>query len=193
MSQRRLDRLAVKRQPISLKAQALALLAQREHSVAELRRKLLRHRAKISAASAGAPGLLDPARGATFSADAASPHDAPADEESAASEVEALIDWLRANRYLSEERFVESRIHARSSRYGNLRIRQELAQHGVVLSAESTQQLKDSEHERALEVWRRKFGTPAADPAERAKQSRFLAQRGFSPGVISRVLRHRED
>lgn len=185
----------MKRQPLSLKAQALALLAQREHSVTELRRKLLRHSAKISAASAGAPGLLDPARGATFSdSDEASCGDEPEPREaSAASDVEALIDWLRAHRYLSEERFLESRIHARSSRYGNLRIRQELAQHGLALSAESAQRLKDSEHERALEVWRRKFGAPASDASERARQARFLAQRGFSADVISRVLRHRDD
>lgn len=183
----------MKRQPLSLKAQALALLAQREHSAAELRRKLLRHRAKISAASAGAPGLLDPARGATFSEDASRGDESEPREAAAASEVEALIDWLRAHRYLSEERFVESRIHARSSRYGNLRIRQELAQHGLALSAESAQRLKDNEHERALEVWRRKFGTPASDASERARQARFLAQRGFSADVISRVLRHRDD
>jgi regulatory protein len=108
---------------------------------------------------------------------------------SATRRVDEVLAWLRAHHYLSEERFVESRIHARASRYGNLRIRQELAQHKLALSAEAAQVLKESEQERALEVWRRKFGEAPADAAQRARQSRFLAQRGFSPEVIGRVMR----
>lgn len=154
--------------PISLKARALGWLAQREQSVAELRRKLLR---VAQRARAG----LD------------SDETALAD---VASEVDAVIEWLLANRHLSEERFVESRIHARAARYGNQRIRQELAQHGLGISGEAAQALKDSELARAAAVWRRKFGAPPVDVAERARQSRFLAQRGFSAEVISRVLRH---
>jgi regulatory protein len=165
--------MAGKRPPLSLKGRALALLAQREHSVAELRRKLLRH----ARAPAGA------------SSDTAAE---PVDGEQAAAQVDALIAWLQSHRYLSEERFVESRIHARVSRYGNLRIRQELAQHGLSVPAEVAQSLKASELERATEVWRRRFGTPPADAAERARQMRFLAQRGFSQDTIVRVIRHCE-
>lgn len=145
---------------LSLKGRGLQILAQREHSRSELRRKLLVHAQK----------------------------DEEAEAASAIERVEAVLDWLQANRYLCEERFVESRVHARASRYGNLRIRQELAQHGVALSAEATQQLKDSELNRAREVWSRKFGQPAADAAERARQMRFLAGRGFSSEVIHRAV-----
>lgn len=109
--------------------------------------------------------------------------------DAAAAQVDAVMAWLQAHHYLSEERFVESRVHARASRYGNLRIRQELAQHGLGLPADAAQALKDSELERATEVWRRKFGVAAADASQRARQSRFLAQRGFSPEVIARVMR----
>jgi len=94
---------------------------------------------------------------------------------------------------LSEARFVESRIHARAARYGNLRIQQELAQHGVAPDDSAREQLKASELSRAREVWRRKFGAPAAGAAERAKQMRFLAQRGFSAEVIRRVVAGGED
>jgi regulatory protein len=152
----------------SLKAQALQMLAQREHSRSELRRKLLR---RAESASRGAQGD-----------DAARPDAAP-------GAVDALLDWLEANRYLSQERFVESRVHARAARFGNLRIRQELAQHQVVLPAEAEQSLRDSELGRAREVWARKFAGPGATPAERAKQARFLTGRGFSPEVVRRVLR----
>ncbi len=100
-----------------------------------------------------------------------------------------MIDWLRQHDYLSEERFVENRVHSRAARYGTLRIRQELAQHGLTLPADAAQALKETEFERATEVWRRKFGEPPLDTAARARQARFLAQRGFSPEVIARVMR----
>ena len=185
--------MAAARPPLSLKGRALALLAQREHSAAELRRKLLRHvqataraaaRERLPEASAQAGGAPDTCDEVT-----AEPADATAAREDAAAQIDALIDWLRAHRYLSEERFVESRVNARAGRYGNLRIRQELAQHGVPLPAELAQSLKDSELERATEVWRRKFGTVASDAGERARQMRFLAQRGFSQEPIARVMR----
>jgi regulatory protein len=58
----------------------------------------------------------------------------------------------------------------------------ELQSHG--LKGEALDDIKaslaDSETARATEVWQRKFGTVAADAAERAKQMRFLLQRGFS-------------
>ena len=89
----------------------------------------------------------------------------------------------------ASERFVESRVHARSSRFGNLRIRQELKQHQVALSPEAAQALAASELQRARDVRARKFAEAPASAAERAKQARFLAARGFSPEVIGRVLR----
>ncbi len=156
--------------PLSLKARALGWLAQREHSAAELRRKLLRHAQRQQREQAGGPS------------------NEPAGVD-ATSQIDEVIAWLRSNRYLSEERFIESRVHARAARYGNLRIRQELAQHGLALGADAAQALRDSELERALQVWQRKYGTAPADANEYARQSRFLAQRGFSQEVIARVLR----
>ena len=105
------------------------------------------------------------------------------------AEVEATLDWLEANRYLSQERFVESRVQARAARFGNLRIRQELKQHAVALSPEAAQALIASELDRARAVWSRRFQGAPASAAERARQSRFLAGRGFSPDVIHRLLR----
>ena len=155
--------------PRSLKARALQWLAQREHSRVELRRKLLPHAvAEVEfAASSGA----------------ASAEPAPA------ARVEAALDWLEAHGYLSTERFVESRVHARSGRFGNLRIRHELKQHQVALPAEAAQVLKDSELQRARAVRERKFAQVPTTTAERARQARFLAGRGFSPDVIARALR----
>ena len=152
----------------SLKGRALQLLAQREHSRAELRRKLLTHARTEVASSADA--------------DVASLADL-------ATQVDGVLDWLEVHKHLSQERFVESRVHARAARFGNLRIRRELAQHAVALSPEAAQSLQASELERARAVWARKYPMPPADVAGRARQARFLAGRGFSPEVIRRVLR----
>ena len=157
---------------LSLKGRGVQLLSQREHSRTELRRKLLRH-----ARAALADPLATPP--------SAEPTVASVNPE---EQVEAVLDWLQAESYLSEERFVESRVHARASRFGNMRIRQELAQHGVTLEAEAAQRLKESELARAQAVWRRKFGRVPSDATERARQARFLAGRGFSGEVIRRVM-----
>ena len=162
---------------------AIALLSQREHSPLELRRKLLRIRADLD-------------RQARATGDALEPED---DAGRSAAEVDQLIDWLRAQGYLSETRFVESRVHARAQRYGSLRIKLELAQHGLALSADAQAELKATELDRARSLWQRKFGTTgladAADgnPALRARQMRFLSGRGFSPAVIRQVLRGAPD
>ena len=166
---------------LSLKGRALQLLAQRDQSRVELRRKLRRHAARA-----------EPARAVPPSAEPISPAD---DEGGSAAmqaqhaEVEAVLDWLEAQRFLSAERFAESRIHARESRFGSLRIRAELAQHGMTLSAEAARTLAETELQRAAAVRERRFAEPPCDAAERAKQARFLVARGFSPEAVHRLMR----
>ena len=157
-----------------LKTHALACLARREYSRTELRSKLL----ALSRASSAQEDEPD-SRGAE-----------------AAARVDAVLDWLESQRYLSQQRFVESRVRVRAERFGLRRIRQELAQHGLALPAQSEAALLQSEIERARAVWTRKFAhatgvaAPAPpDPRESQKQARFLAGRGFSTDVIRRVLR----
>ena len=174
----------------SLKARALQWLAQREHSRVELRRKLLRHARLLDAAceaAADAAAEADPGR-----APEREERSAAAVRAEAVAEVDALLDWLQAERHLSDARFVESRVNARSARYGNRRIQQELKQHGIALDEAGQAQLKASEMLRARTLWQRRFGHVASipgDAAARARQMRFLAARGFSSDVIHRVLR----
>jgi regulatory protein len=110
-------------------------------------------------------------------------------------DVDALLDFLEKNNWLSQERFSESLIHRRSARFGNSRIVAELQSHGV--AGEALQELKaalnDSEVARACEIWQRKFGTVATDPAERNKQMRFLMQRGFSQKAVRAALKGAPD
>lgn len=138
---------------ISLKGRALRLLAGREHSRAELERKLAPH-------------------------------------EQAPGELQLALDELQAKGFISEQRVVESVVHRRSARLGAGRVKQELQAKGVSAEAvaEAVDRLRGTETERAREVWRKKFGEPAADPAGRAKQMRFLAARGFGAEAIRRVV-----
>jgi len=152
----------------SLKSRALQLLAQRDQSRLELRRKLVRHARTRE---------VDPAG------------DTEVDASAIAGEVDALLDWLEANRFLSDARFAESRVHARAERFGMQRIRGELAQHAVELSPELAASLAASEIDRAAAVRARRFTALPASAAERAAQSRFLLGRGFSPDVVQRLMR----
>jgi len=143
----------------SLLARALGYLARREHSRAELRRKL-------------------------------APHAESADE------ADRLLDELEARKLLSDRRFTEVLARSRGERFGAARVRQELRARGVAdpLAREAAGDLARTELQRAREVWRKKFGTPPADAAERSRQMRFLAQRGFDADVVRRVVGgHDED
>ena len=137
----------------SLKGRALRLLSQREHSRAELERKLAPH--------AQEPGELTQA-----------------------------LDELQARDFINDGRAIESVIHRRAGKLGASRIKQELAAKGLSgeAVAEAMDQLKATELERAREVWRKKFGTPAQDAQERSKQIRFLISRGFTAEVVRRVI-----
>lgn len=110
-------------------------------------------------------------------------------------DVNALLDFLEKNNWLSQERFSESLIHRRASRFGNSRIVAELQMHGI--NGEALQELKsglnDSETARACEIWQRKFGKVPADAAERSKQMRFLMQRGFSQKAIRVAMKGEVD
>jgi regulatory protein len=106
-------------------------------------------------------------------------------------EVEALLDALEAAKLLSQARFSESLVHRRAARFGNQRILSELQSHGIESDAlvDIKAGLAKDEVARASEVWRKKFHCAPADAAERAKQMRFLQQRGFSLGAIQGAMR----
>jgi regulatory protein len=106
-------------------------------------------------------------------------------------DVEAILDWLEAAKFLSQERFSESLIHRRASRFGNSRILSELQSHGIDADAMSTikTKLADGEVARAREVWRKKFDHQPTDANERARQMRFLLQRGFSHRAVQAAIK----
>ena len=144
---------------LSVKGRALRYLAQREHSRLELERKLAR--------------VVE---------------DAP--DASAQALIAAALDDLAAKGLLSEARVAESVLNGQGRRCGVRRLKQTMQAKGLApeLVAQTLQQARATELERAQEVWRRRFGSAPADSAERVRQMRFLAGRGFEGDVIHRVV-----
>ena len=151
--------------PPSLKGRALRLLSTREHSRTELERKLRRHEVE--------PGQLH-----------------------------KVLDELQAKGFIDAQRVVDSVVHQRSGKLGVARIRQELQHKGVAgeEARAALAALQASEVERARQVWRKKFGragdeaaATTPDAAQRARQMRFLASRGFTGDTIRRVVSGADD
>lgn len=141
---------------LSLKGRALRYLSAREHSRAELARKLRAY-------------SEDP------------------------DEIERVLDELQTRGFLSDARFVESVVHRRAGRLGAARVKQELQAKGVAPEQirAAVQGLQATELARAHAVWQQRFGQPATDPKEQARQMRFLLSRGFGAEVVRQVVRPR--
>lgn len=112
-----------------------------------------------------------------------------------ADELEALLDALEREGWLSDARFAESVVYRRAARVGAGRIVSELKRHAVgdALIEEVNAQLRETELTRARAVWQKKYGQLPETPAERARQARFLAARGFSMSIIGKILKGIED
>ena len=158
----------VKQSP-SLKARALRLLSLREYSRKGLAAKLAESEARWSKLGGD---------------------QAEQTPQSRASQIEAVLDDFESRGWLSDERFAESLVRRRSERYGMRKIADELERAGVdsKKSAKLLNTLKETELQRAFDLWSRKYGVQAQDQKEKARQYRFLASKGFSSEVVSKVL-----
>jgi len=107
----------------------------------------------------------------------------------------AALDELQAKGFISEQRVLESVVNRRAAKLGAARIKHELQGKGLDQQAvaEAMADLRSTELARAHEVWRKKFGQPPEDAAQRAKQMRFLASRGFAGDTINRVVAGGDD
>jgi regulatory protein len=144
----------------SLKGRALRHLAQREHSRAELERKLARHVEDTPDASAAEQiaRVLDELSSAGLQS------------EARVADAVLRVQGARFGSYKLRQTLQAKGLDA------------DLISQTLALG-------RGSEFERAAEVWRRKFGTVPTDAAELARQQRFLAGRGFGGDVIRRVVR----
>jgi regulatory protein len=113
---------------------------------------------------------------------------APHEEEP--GQLRRVLDDLQAKGFIDHQRVADSVVNRRAGKLGAMRVRQELQAKGLEpeLVQEAVAGLRATEVERAREVWRKKFDGPPKDAAERGKQVRFLAARGFGGDAIRRAL-----
>ena len=111
------------------------------------------------------------------------------------AEVQSLLNEFEAKGWLSEQRFVDAVVQTRRRRFGTDKVLRELRDKGVSDEglAAARGLLQEDELETARSVWKKRFGEQPTTLAERARQSRFLAGRGFSPEVIRKVLEWCDD
>ncbi|NOX75875.1 MAG: regulatory protein RecX [Gammaproteobacteria bacterium] len=147
------------------------LLARREHSVAELHRKLVFY--------------------AHGKARAGAKRDAERQKPDAGF-VDEVVEKLQNEGLVSDARFTEAFVRYRASNgYGPQRIQAELRERGVSEKMRAVH-LDFGDplwFERALRVRRKRFGEGhPKDLKERARQARFLQYRGFTTDQVRQVL-----
>jgi regulatory protein len=110
-------------------------------------------------------------------------------------EVAVLLDDLERENLLSNARFAESLAHSRVGRHGSLRLMADLRDKGVPEAdiSQVVAEAREQDLTAARAVWSKKFGRLPQDMAERARQMRFLASRGFPADVVRRVVGGAED
>jgi regulatory protein len=115
--------------------------------------------------------------------------------ETEPGELARILDELAAKGFINEQRVADSLAYRRGAKLGTARVVQELKAKGVEAGAvlEAAAALKATELERAREVWRKKFGSPATNATDRARHMRFLASRGFAPEVIRKAVGGADD
>ena len=190
----------------ALKRRAITLLARREHSRAELTRKLLTpppvRRRRRAGGRAGGPGDYEGspapddsfdrpfgARGGAASFDGAE-GGSPAPRAPSPELVESVLDELEGMKLLSDRRMAESLVRNGAERFGRARLSQDLQRKGLDenLISNVLQPLAEDEKSRAQAVWQRRFGKPPTSLKEKARQYRFLVGRGFAQGIVSAVV-----
>ena len=146
---------------------AIRILAMRDHSEQELRRKLA-----APVMSKNGPEALD-----------VTPE-----------EVDKVVEWCIENRYLDDERFVRQFIASRSRKgYGPARVRQELKQKGISRETieSAMRECVIDWAQLAKEQAQRKYGEPLPTVfAEKVKIQRFLLYRGYLMEDIQEIWRN---
>ena len=114
-----------------------------------------------------------------------------------AEEAVDVVDEMGERNYQSDARFAESLVRRRAlDGYGPVRIRAELASHGVVREA-ATSAIAAADVD-WMQIAKRVFSakyrdTEAADHKERQKRAAWLATRGFDGATVRAVTRAEVD
>ena len=106
-------------------------------------------------------------------------------------DVDALLDELANQGWLSDARYAELAVRSKARRFGPLKVAHQLRTKGV--GDETINRAfaaAGADGAASLEaVWRRRFSAAPADDRERGRQVRFLQGRGFPLDAIIRFLK----
>ncbi|MTD28416.1 regulatory protein RecX [Erwinia sorbitola] len=145
---------------------AMRILAMRDHSEAEFRRKL----------------LLSSERAAQFAKQQGAKQET-LPEPLAPEEIDRVVEWCYQHNWLDDPRFAERYVAGRSRKgYGPQRIRMELGQKGIdkTLIDETLFAAEIDWQTQAFTIAERKFGLPLpTEWKEKAKVQRYLMAKGF--------------
>lgn len=112
-------------------------------------------------------------------------------------DTENILTRLKETGLIDDERFAENYISYRSRRgHGPNKLRMELKVKGVADSiiAQLVEITDNAWFSEALNVWRKQFkGVLPTDAKERAKQTRYLYNRGYTQDQISQVFKHNDE
>lgn len=160
-----MSRIPSRGTPPSLRAQAIRLLARREHSRTELAQKLARRKDALQSTE---------------------------DEASQEGCIREVLDQLEHLGLLSDTRAAQAYVRSHARRFGRARLLHDLKSRGIpeaVIESSLSDEETGDEWLRARQVWETKFATPPEDARAWAKQARFLQGRGFSVEIIRSVLK----
>ena len=95
--------------------------------------------------------------------------------------LDAVLDELAKQGWLSDARFAEHMVRARARRFGPLKLAQELRSRGVhAEDIEAGMRGAGADGESSIEaIWRRRFRAAPGNERDKMRQVRFLQGRGF--------------
>ena len=117
------------------------------------------------------------------------------EEDESFDTITEILEDFKTRGWLSDARFTEQIVHARSHKFGSAKIANELREKGVSqdLIETAIEQVKENELDNAKDIWRKKFKAIPASRDEWARQARFLQSRGFGFDIIKKVLNTKTD
>lgn len=152
---------------------AMRILGQRDHSRAELSRKLQQSAQRAAWAQKKEPEIITEAL------------------------LEQVLDWCQESGWLNDERFTDRFIQSRSRKgFGSQRVRLELAQKGIDRETiDIAMEETDVDWAAcAAQLAERKFGHPLpTEWKEKAKVLRYLQSKGFQTDDIQSIFRNFDD
>ncbi|WP_380183809.1 regulatory protein RecX [Kalamiella sp. sgz302252] len=155
---------------------AMRILAMRDHSEAEFRRKL----------------SLSAERAAMYAKNKSQEPETITPEQ-----IDRVVAWCYESHYLDDARFAERFVASRSRKgYGPQRIRMELGQKGVAkpLIEETLANTEIDWQKMAFDAAERKFGLPLpTEWKDKAKVQRYLMTKGFFSEDIRMVFSNFDD